>query len=112
MHPSMLPFGRKVFAVIRLFLTMTNALEIFTTAHNNVMLDTEIVSAFKSCVRSLFETCSYKQVDVEDTLAIKVCKELLSKILNTVSNDFLIYITQLDKIETNKGTGTNTYTTS
>ena len=96
MHPSMLPFGLKVFAVIRSFLNydkyIEHGSEIFTTARNNVILDTEIFSAFKSCVRSLLVTCSDEQVDVEDSLVIKVCKVLLSKILHTVSNDFLTNI--------------------
>ena len=107
MHPSMLPFGRKVFTVIRSSLNydkyVEHGSEIFSIARKNVLLDTEIASTFKCCVQSLYD----EQVDIEDSVVIKVCKVLLSKILNTVSNDFLTNITQLDKIENNKGTGAN-----
>ena len=107
MHLSMLPFGRKVFTVIRSSLNydkyVEHGSEIFAIACNNVLLDTEIASTFKCCVQSLYD----EQVDIEDSVVIKVCKVLLSKILNTVSNDFLTNITELDKIETNKGTGAN-----
>ena len=111
MHPSMLPFGRKVFTVIRSFLNydkyIEHGSEIFAKVRYNFLLDTEILSVFKSCVGSLYEPCSEEQMNIEDSVVIKVCKALLSKILNTVNNDFLTNITQLDKIETNKGTGAN-----
>jgi len=59
---------------------------------------------FKSCARSLYEPDSD---EIEDLVANRVCKALLSKILNTINNNFLARVTQLDKIETNKGTGAN-----
>lgn len=62
MHPSMLSFGRKVFTVIRSFLNydkyIENDSEIFAKARHNFLLDTEILSVFKSCVGSLYEPCS------------------------------------------------------
>ena len=108
MHPSMLLFGRQVFTVIRYFLNFDKYIkhgsELFAETRKHVLLNTEIPSEFKSCVRSLYEPGSE---EIEDSVANRVYKAMLSKILNTINNDFLANVTQLDKIETNKGAGAN-----
>ena len=109
MHSSMLPFGHKLFSSIRASLNYDAYIEhgsdLFAQAHKHVLHDKAILSVFKSCVEHLQQSSG--SVAVEDAIVDQVHLILLTKVLNTVNNDFLINISQLDKIESNKGTGAN-----
>jgi len=91
----MLPFGHQAFIVIKCFLNFEKYIEhgseLFVETRKHVLLNTEIPSVFNTCVKSLYEPGSD---ETEDSIANRA---LLSKILNTINDDFLAHITQLDK---------------
>ena len=106
MHSSMVPFGHKLFSSIRASLNYDAYIEhgsdLFAQAHEHVLHDKAILSVFKSCVEHLQQSSG--SIAVEDAIVDQVHLILL---LNTVNNDFLTNISQLDKIESNIGTGAN-----
>ena len=58
----------------------------FAQAHKHVLHDKAILSVFKSCVEHLQQSSGF--VAVEDAIVDQVYLILLTKVLNTVNNDF------------------------
>lgn len=81
---------------------------IFHQTHQHVFHDDALLRKFKSCLENIPHASTQAAVsDVDETVVSRVYTTLVTKMLNTINNDFLKNISLLDKIDANKGTGAN-----
>ncbi len=109
MHPVLLPFGHSLFSSVRSYVNyksyQENGPDVFAQARTHLLDNTEILSLFKSGIQTIPHGSTEADKFADEAVVCSVYQVIITKMLNTINNDFLKNLSMLDRISSNKGTG-------
>ena len=79
--------------------------DIFTHARTHVLDDKQLLSSFKAGIYNLPHASTEADKLFDEAVMCKVSHAIITKMMNTINNDFLKSLSTLDRISSNKGTG-------